>query len=455
MPFKLTFESGNHFQNIDSEELPNTFRDAIYLTKYLGYSYIWIDSLCIFQDSRRDWEKESSKMGNIYRNAVLTIAAASSKSSKISFLAPQPRPEPPTLDVVFTDRTQKSYDLKAVRQLEDHEPHWPSSGPLHRRAWCYQEYLLSRRIITYNNDEMVFRCRLGSTCQCQQRLCAPPNEIRMLYDPASFDKTDLLASWFEIVLNFSGREITFDSDRLAALAGIASTLQKATGWTYIAGIWSTVALPCLAWLNVRPLSMHFDEPKMDIAPTFSWASAPGQVFYNSPVSMRPSDQITIHTYVIRVCFNAIDRNPFDRVAPGAFIELQGPVLEVGMIFDEYTSTFWALYDDCKWKYHPDSPLSFATLDNKLVAARSKSMGSVDQLCRCSIWILFLASTFDKGSHLDAIVLRKLQTNSDDFERIGLLRDFQTSLYCKGEWREADEILSVWIKQAKKTRLRIF
>jgi len=107
VPLKPTLSSTSLFDSVDLQALPNTFRDAITLTTRLGYSYLWIDSLCIYQDSERDWERESSKMGDIYRNAVLTIAASSSKSSGVSFLAPRPSLGPRTLDVAFTDQNHK------------------------------------------------------------------------------------------------------------------------------------------------------------------------------------------------------------------------------------------------------------------------------------------------------------------------------------------------------------
>ena len=57
------------------------FYDATVITRKLGYGYLWIDSLCIIQDSADDWEAEGQNMGNIYMNASLTIAAAGAKDS--------------------------------------------------------------------------------------------------------------------------------------------------------------------------------------------------------------------------------------------------------------------------------------------------------------------------------------------------------------------------------------
>jgi Heterokaryon incompatibility protein (HET) len=46
--------------------LPATFRDAILITQSLGFQYIWINSLCIIQDSIEDWTIEAGKMGEVY-----------------------------------------------------------------------------------------------------------------------------------------------------------------------------------------------------------------------------------------------------------------------------------------------------------------------------------------------------------------------------------------------------
>lgn len=64
---------------ISISDLPKTFQDAIFITRQLRIQYLWIDSLCILQDSHLDWERESSKMATVYANSYLTIAATSSR----------------------------------------------------------------------------------------------------------------------------------------------------------------------------------------------------------------------------------------------------------------------------------------------------------------------------------------------------------------------------------------
>src|SRR6266536_1884384 len=63
------------FNRIALDDLPNTFRDASKICKRLGVRYLWDDCLCIIQDSKEDWQVESAKMDNTYRNAWCSIAA--------------------------------------------------------------------------------------------------------------------------------------------------------------------------------------------------------------------------------------------------------------------------------------------------------------------------------------------------------------------------------------------
>jgi hypothetical protein len=48
------------------QEIPPTFKDAVEITRRLGIRYLWIDALCIIQDSPTDWAEESVKMAEIY-----------------------------------------------------------------------------------------------------------------------------------------------------------------------------------------------------------------------------------------------------------------------------------------------------------------------------------------------------------------------------------------------------
>ena len=69
-------------QGIALNDLPNTFRDAVLVTRKLGIRYLWIDSLCILQGDKTDWETESGRMADVYSNAYINLAASSSRDSR-------------------------------------------------------------------------------------------------------------------------------------------------------------------------------------------------------------------------------------------------------------------------------------------------------------------------------------------------------------------------------------
>jgi hypothetical protein len=56
---------------INFGDLPKTFQDAIVVTRMLGVQYLCIDSLCILQGDVEDWEREGSRMADIYQNSYL------------------------------------------------------------------------------------------------------------------------------------------------------------------------------------------------------------------------------------------------------------------------------------------------------------------------------------------------------------------------------------------------
>jgi hypothetical protein len=66
---------------IEIGALPATFRDATEICQKLHINYLWIDSLCIIQDSDNDWQMQAASMADIYENSYITIAASGAKDS--------------------------------------------------------------------------------------------------------------------------------------------------------------------------------------------------------------------------------------------------------------------------------------------------------------------------------------------------------------------------------------
>jgi hypothetical protein len=98
----------DHFkQNIPFVTLPKTFQDAVTIAKELAVSYLWIDSICIIQDSEDDWMEQFAQMASIYSNAWLTISASASISSQSGCFVPHP--------AVYNTPEANRYSLRDTR----------------------------------------------------------------------------------------------------------------------------------------------------------------------------------------------------------------------------------------------------------------------------------------------------------------------------------------------------
>jgi hypothetical protein len=136
-------------EGIRFTDLPKTIQDAVLVARRLEVRFIWIDSLCIIQDSGDELAKEIADMAHYYGNAILTISAAGSSSCSDGFLRTTKTKQPPApyrsgpfrfgivLDIVAG--TQGSINLVQV-DPRDQEP-------IDMRAWALQEGLLSTRLL--------------------------------------------------------------------------------------------------------------------------------------------------------------------------------------------------------------------------------------------------------------------------------------------------------------------
>jgi hypothetical protein len=65
------------------DDLPNTFKDAVQVTRALGKQHFWIDALCIIQAiegaDASDWEIEATRMEQVFGSAYRSIAASSAE----------------------------------------------------------------------------------------------------------------------------------------------------------------------------------------------------------------------------------------------------------------------------------------------------------------------------------------------------------------------------------------
>lgn len=144
---------------IPMEQLPKSFKDAITIARKLRIPFLWIDSLCIVQDSEQDWHHESALMSSIYRNSMLTISASGAADGSHGCFLPEVHPEIVQLPQTFSDTGGKAYVMGS--RLNTYGPPWTdriASGPLFRRAWALQERSLSRKVLHCSTGQWAWEC---------------------------------------------------------------------------------------------------------------------------------------------------------------------------------------------------------------------------------------------------------------------------------------------------------
>ncbi|KAF2265548.1 HET-domain-containing protein [Lojkania enalia] len=285
-------------QNISMATLPQAFQDAVTITRKLGIRYLWIDSLCIVQDDPNDWDIEAARMADVYGGAFLTIANSWADGSTKPILRSYPKNGPELLDPFITRMNRVR-----VRRAINHEG---PPDPLSTRSWTLQERLLSRRILHYGVEEMRFECRAGLRCECSdyQIPIRPRNKPSIGPFALSFetlDWDDRLRVWFDIVEEYSNRNLTVKSDKLPAIHGVVQRFSSlGFGFDpFFGGMWEGGLLPSLLWTTAYQVgSDEFPTGQKHRpayrAPTWSWASIDAQTWY-------PDDLLYVMRTAYRRC----------------------------------------------------------------------------------------------------------------------------------------------------------
>ena len=143
--------------------LPQTFQDAIRVTRELGKPYLWIDSLCIIQDDKEDWFQESSRMGDIYSNSYCTISATGAEDGSMGLFLDRKPPPVPKSSLYISANTDGQVDRKYEHtEAPNHDTKmWErevDSAPLNQRAWVFQERFLSHRNLMFGRDCLFWEC---------------------------------------------------------------------------------------------------------------------------------------------------------------------------------------------------------------------------------------------------------------------------------------------------------
>lgn len=279
----------NRLSLITTDSMPQTFRDAVSLARDLGIRYVWIDSLCIIQDDKEDWQSESSKMAEIFSSAYLTVVSARGDSRTDSFLQRDHPLITCSVPLPTTDMISGHFGLRYRRHWRTDKMAEIIDGRWITRGWTFQEERLARRVLMFGENKFFFDCitleRMEDTDRCKGR----PDWVETVRNPSAedefpapsradsnsylFNNRTSFDHWQTLCSHYSRRVLTFSSDKLPAISGIAKQTAKRVQSDYLAGLWREHLMHDLFW-HTKHLA---ERPDTYRAPSWSWASVDGHI----------------------------------------------------------------------------------------------------------------------------------------------------------------------------------
>ncbi|KAF5249379.1 hypothetical protein FANTH_5260 [Fusarium anthophilum] len=290
-----------------TSQLPKTFREAITVAHRFSIRYLWIDSLCIIQDSPEDWARESLQMHLVYANSACTISATASGGPDEGLFRSRTAQETLVghIKVSFNDGEPRRSDV-----WDQHHMQRLTQGPLTDRGWVFQERILSPRVLHFTKTQAVWECFEMNKSEMFPRWSPRPADA--VYTPdlkaidAFFDDghrrtawakeedkkmtVDVYQQWVNLVKTYSQCSLTCPDDRLMAMAGIAEMFKKNSGDEYLAGLWRSRIVEGLNWVVLEPGPGPQNPERV---PSWSWAAVDSCVLPQRTNLPRDEDLIEI------------------------------------------------------------------------------------------------------------------------------------------------------------------
>lgn len=314
--------------------LPQTILDAMDVTRKLGFRYLWVDALCIMQDSPEDKAQQLPMMGQIYHHGTLNISAASSATAQDGFLRPASalefKVQPFGIDMGHMQsssphRTMVWFGVRRQSKVIE---------PIETRGWTLQEWYMAPRQLKFSSRGLQWFCEaamidpssgpgedyqpsrvifsngimqehrenhkwdyvfhgretdasLNSSSISLEWQSSKDSISSLSCNGGNYSRhkgAELSVRWLEIRSEYARRALTFAGDRLPAISAVAAAVATSNEMTYIAGLWKENLIEDLQWYCIFNSDAQGELPMVGsdselvaastdyVAPSWSWAS---------------------------------------------------------------------------------------------------------------------------------------------------------------------------------------
>ncbi|KAF2624999.1 HET-domain-containing protein, partial [Macroventuria anomochaeta] len=389
---------------IDREILPATLRDSIVIAASLGIRYIWIDALCIIQDSTSHWAAESAKMGSIYHGSLVTIAAAGSSDSNGGLYHPGPLRD----DLALLESRLQSGSISRLYVVRSagYDPYDDiyEEEVLHSllstRAWVFQEQVLSRRIIYYAQSQLFWECE---HCRLSEDGC-PQQQAQQIYPILASQKplstAQIIKSWYlGAVQTYTNRSLTHKHDKLVAISAVARATYLNRRIDYFAGLWKDCILQGLVWKR----SSLGNKSRTYVCPSWLWASQDSSVQYDA-IYNEPNKYIPYQPKVLEVHVDRDPKNHFGDVSSG-YVKL-----------DTWITSGWVLRSHAYELNHEQEFIFYNK--SHLHIWRATVVMDDDDYTGPGVTVAMISNYYQDWV---ALVLESLSDGTQTYRRIGILK----------------------------------
>lgn len=424
--------------------LPKTIQDAVVITRRIGVQYLWVDALCIIQDDDEQRALEIAHMAEIYRNAHLTISAASGADVLEGIFGQREHWSGEGLAPIWLPWSagKGSYDGTATGCLALYHNDLPVAlqiqDPLHQRAWTLQETLLSRRLLVYGRRQVYFTC-LSDAMEKEDVSTIGINRFRK---PLAFNaeerKEANVGSWDNVVADYSARKMSVPGDKLTALASVSQRFGPSRD--YLAGIWRQDLPSSLLW---RPARGQYGctQPAEWRAPSWSWTSVDGPVHTGRATTLsliktkteKPKLEYKEATWSKVVEAKVVPLHDFSGFGPikQATLVLESCITRV--LLDLESSNLFSADGNAIGDTIDQDPIGIAELDTftakadlELVPRKETSSGVVPLVCSCIVLVEDKDKNTQESTAMYALGLILQPIDGEKYLRIGTFCSLPTT-----------------------------